>query len=151
MENEEFNEDFDKLPLESQMKLIKTKKNLEQMVAHLDEMGEQSRTFDAVLECAENIEDRKLLTSILFQFAEHFEQQKPIIDGDDFPQERAREIDWLRHVLKDKPQCMKHAVKALRETMMGDFDEALQVFNNVDCHDDEFSAIVGYWKEALIQ
>lgn len=149
--NDEEKDSFDELPLESQMKVLKIRHNLEQMVAHLDEMGEQSRTFDAVLECAENIEDKKLLTSILFQFAEHFEKQKPIIDGDDFPKERAREIDWLRHVLNDKPQSMKHAVKALRVTITGDFDEAWKSFNNVKSHENELSAIVDYWKEALMQ
>lgn len=151
-ENKNNQSDFENLPFESQMKVLKVRRNLEQMTPHIEEIGKRMRSFEALLDCAREIDDPKKLRGILFSGAEGFEAMKPIPPDEGFPKERAKELDWLRHVLDDKPERVKDAVEALEKAIEGDFEMAWQMFDtNVSSHRDEFQRIVSYWKNALEQ
>lgn len=150
MNEEEQQNGFDALPFDSQMRILRSQRSLMQLAANSEEMFERSRLYNAVLELIETSDDAHLLNLVLFKAAEYFEAQKPLVDGDDFHRERARELDWLRHVAADNKECLPKAVEALRETIMGGFDEAWRIFNSgVNTCKDEFTNIINYWREAL--
>lgn len=148
-DNDNWQDEFDELPIESQCRINQVKKNLQALTSNLEEAGRRSSSFNALLECTKEIKDKKLLCRILFNSAEAFDRQKPLPPDTSLPHERAKELDWLRHVASDDISLMEEAVEALEHCIMGGFDKAWQHFGNVNSHEKEFKAIVDYWKQAL--
>lgn len=148
-EDKDWQEEFDSLPFESQMKVSKIKDNLRQLIPNLPEASRRSQVFDALLECARNIKDAKVLCATLFSGAEYFDKLKPLPPDEGYPQERAKELDWLRHVASDNIGYMEDAVDAIECCIGGDFKSAWQVFGKFRCREAEFKAITAYWEEAL--
>lgn len=151
MEDENIDDLYDQLPFEEQMKFEQTKRNLESMMPHIEEMGERLAQYMQVLQaCEDNTGNQTALRKILFEAAEKFEKFKPLPTGDGLPKEEAKEFDWLRLVADEKPEMMEFAVDTLRTCVGGDFDGAHRKFYAViNVRPDEFEAIINYWKEAL--
>lgn len=148
-EDKDWQDEFDELPVESQCRIKKVMQNLQALAPNLEEEGKRSEQFNALLECAKEMKDQKLLCKVLFCGAEAFDKQKPLPPDTSYPHERAKELDWLRHVASDNIELMPEAVEALEHCIMGGFDKALLHFGNVNLHKDEFEAILRYWQEAL--
>lgn len=117
----------------------------------MGEASQRSQTFDALLECARNTNDINLLRGILYEGAEYFSNLRPLPpDGHEYDIQRAYVLDWLRHVLEDKPKCGEYAVAAMESCITGDFLTADFVFAScIDSHKDEYEAIKAYWRVAL--
>lgn len=147
---EEKKDNFDELPLEIQMRVLQVERNCADLAKNFKELGERDNRFEAVLECARELKDAKLLNHVLFSGAEYFEKLEPLPpDGHEYDAVKSKILDWLRHVLNEAPDRMRFAVAAIDHLKTGRFDGARRKFDRVRIREDEFKAIEDNYKEAL--
>lgn len=147
--NEDF--DFESLPFDMQMKVKQSMRNMHNMAENIEEIGDRMsfylQTLGKVAQLGDNPSEAR---KVLVLAAEKMEAQKTLPGSEGVQEERAREMDWLRHVIDEKPQLIEFAVDTLETCIRGDFDGAWRKFDAVfNIREDEFTRIVDYWKEAL--
>lgn len=102
------------LPFKDQMELRSSMKRSKEMVQHTDELCDRLARYWKALDSAEALAvDPGLCRRALFEYAEYFDSLEKITDSN-LAHEQAKEIDWLRHVVDEKPDVMESAVSALR-------------------------------------
>lgn len=143
-------EEFDDLPFEWQMRILQMRKNMEEMMPHMEEITNDLANHFLLLDEVENATDAKELNAKLFCAAEKADMEKSYADHTKLCHEWAKEYDWIRHVLKDKGlDGAAMASWAIRKVTAGDFEKAEILKNGLNCHSDEFNQIELYWKDAL--
>lgn len=149
-EEEKNQEKFEGLSLNSQMRVLRSKKNLQQIMSNTEDMFENFEAWDATIKVVKNCDDRNIILAVLFSFAEWSEKRKPSHDGDDMSIERAKEADWLRHIYSEQGiKAMRNACHIIEAVTMGDFEQAksLAIENNLVSK--EYKRIYNYWYNAL--
>lgn len=143
-------EDFDELPFEWQMRILQMRKNMEEMMPHIDEIANDLANHFLFLDEIENATDAKELNAKLFCAAEKADMEKSYADHTKLCHEWAKEYDWIRHVLKDKGlDGAAMASWAIRKVTAGDFEKAEILKNGLCSHNYEFEKIEGYWRDSM--
>lgn len=140
------------LTFEQQMRLNEARRNTSELAAKADELSKRLERYSEAVQDAEDLADDPMrCKAALFTHAEWFDALKPLASTDkDLHHELALQIDWLRHVVDDKPYAVKDAVTALRKCVAGDIYGSMEIFTKkVNVRQREFYNIVEYWKEAL--
>lgn len=142
--------DFNELPFGEQMRILQVRRDAKALVKNLDEAHKRDKAFEALLECAREINDSKTLNAVLFSGAEYFEKLKPLPpDGHEYDVVKSKALDWLRHVLKKSPNSMTSAVNAIDHLTRGMFGDARKDFGHVRIREDEFEAVERYYRGVL--
>lgn len=147
MENR--NEEFEELPFEWQMEILRDRKMQEALMKNLD------KVIDIVLSKFSKLDELKKLNDIAeakklcFVEAEVFGSIKPFESDDGFCKEAAKEFDFLRHLLQNEDRPIKRmqlAVDAIDALTRGDFEEAdMKASIGEFDTNDEYKNIVKFW------
>ena len=149
------NEDIESLSskeFQREMRDMRAKTNVNDLLNNWSGFKDREEKFELALELAESMTDRKMLNMMLFTIAEYLDTQKPLRPDIDLHTMQAKAIDWVRHVLDEKPEALRDAVQAVHDvvTGAGAFDDARRGFAKVNVRKDEFDALYDYWYNALL-
>lgn len=147
--NEEKGSAFDRLPFKEQMKVMASRRRMDQLAKH----EEESMRFcvDSAMGQIRlaNTEDPEEAMRITVTLAEKYENRRPLYDGDVSGKNLAHRMDFARHALeKGGIDAMQNALSALWFAERGDERVARIFAKSVDLEDDEdFLALLEYWSD----
>lgn len=150
MEDNERQNEFDSLPLETQMRILQGRKSLKLMSENIDWIADAIVHKNNTLELLQHMTDEAACLKILFVEAEAFDAMKTLSKDDDFGKESARELDFIRHQMKQpKPLVrVKFAARAVIAAISCDDEDADLNASIIDCDNDPtFLSIVEYWRK----
>lgn len=140
------------LPIEVQAKVWASMRRMEQIAENAADIVSGFEEWSATMTELETLSadcevNRAAILEKLFVAAECFDYRRELADTPNgqmpYYNERAKEFDWLRHVLTSRAELFSVAVKIIRHTLSFDFKiEDLKLFK----HDREFIAIYNYWR-----
>lgn len=100
--NDNSQEEFDNLPFEWQMRILQMRKNMEEMMPHIEEITNDLANHILFFDEVENAIDAKELNAKLFCAAEKADKEKSYADHTKLCHEWTKEYDWIRHVLNPR-------------------------------------------------